>query len=139
MGLRVPIAEESHLWFYYYHDHLGSTRRLRMDDKSAAGEYEYTPYGDTYLAHGSDEAFRYTGKPYESRTGLYYFPYRFYNPTTARWLTCQRKRFTNRESRDPLGIVHGPNLYAYVRGNPVTHADFPGLETYSEQGCTLER
>ena len=32
-------------------------------------------------------------------------------------------------TRDPAGMVDGPNLYAYVRQNPWTHFDPEGLET----------
>jgi RHS repeat-associated protein len=54
----------------------------------------------------------------ESGTGanLYFAPYRYYNPQLARWM-----------SRDPLGMVDGPNVYAYVRGNAVNNVDPLGL------------
>jgi RHS repeat-associated protein len=55
----------------------------------------------------------------ESGTGanLYFAPYRFYNPQLARWM-----------SRDPLGMVDGPNVYAYVVGNPLSRIDPLGLQ-----------
>jgi len=43
-------------------------------------------------------------------------PYRYYSPTTARRLT-----------RDPLGTVDGPNVYAYVSARPLTFPDWAGL------------
>jgi RHS repeat-associated protein len=54
----------------------------------------------------------------ESGTGanLYFAPYRYYNPQLARWM-----------SRDPLGMVDGPNVYAYVKGMPVAYTDPLGL------------
>jgi RHS repeat-associated protein len=64
----------------------------------------------------------FTGKPYDSQTGLYWFPYRYYSPAQARWLT-----------RDPLGMVDGPNVYAYVVGNPVGRVDPLGLATREEK------
>jgi len=42
---------------------------------------------------------------------------RYYNPQTGRWL-----------SPDPLGMVDGPNLYAYVNNNPANWIDPWGLE-----------
>jgi RHS repeat-associated protein len=49
-------------------------------------------------------------------TGQDYAPYRWYSSTMNRWL-----------SRDPLGMVDGPNVYAYVRGNPSTYYDPDGI------------
>ena len=52
----------------------------------------------------------------DGESGLYYAPHRYYSPFQARWTT-----------RDPLGMVDGPNVYAYVRGNPVNFRDPLGL------------
>ncbi len=49
-------------------------------------------------------------------TGWVYFGRRYYNPVTGRWTTS-----------DPLGFTDGPNLYAYVHNNPLTHFDLYGL------------
>jgi len=43
---------------------------------------------------------------------MFYTPNRWYVPMQARWLT-----------RDPLGMVDGPNLFAYVSDNPVNATD----------------
>ena len=48
---------------------------------------------------------------------MYYAPYRYYTPATARWLT-----------RDPLGMADGPNVYAYVKGSPTVRTDPSGRE-----------
>jgi len=45
------------------------------------------------------------------------FGARYYNPTTGRWL-----------KPDPLGMVDGPNMYAYVNNNPTNLIDPWGLE-----------
>ena len=103
---------------YYTHDNLGSTRRLRASDKSSLGAYEYTPYGQAYATSGvalGSLAGAFTGKAWDDTSQLYYFPYRYYSPDAARWLT-----------RDPLGMVDGPNVYAYVGGNPIHYLDALG-------------
>ncbi len=48
--------------------------------------------------------------------GLSYFGARYYSPALARWLTP-----------DSLGKLDGPNLYAYVRNNPINWVDPFGL------------
>ena len=58
----------------------------------------------------------FTGHQWDGESGLYYAPERYYSPFQARWTT-----------RDPLGMVDGPNVYAYVRGNPVRFHDSLGL------------
>ena len=115
MALSVGSNPATATYVYMSHDHLGSVRRLRLDNKASLGSYEYTPYGNAYFANGNIPGFGYTGHIWQPEIGMYYAPYRMYTPATARWLT-----------RDPLGMVDGPNVYAYVAGNPVGHADPSG-------------
>jgi RHS repeat-associated protein len=56
-------------------------------------------------------------KEFSSQSGLIYFGARYYNPTTGRWL-----------KPDPLGMVNGPNLYAYCNNNPTNLIDPWGLQ-----------
>jgi len=63
----------------------------------------------------SETRVSYTGHLWDADIQQYYAPYRYYSPATTRWLT-----------RDPLGMVDGPNVYGYVRGNPVGYADSRG-------------
>jgi len=104
---------------YYFQDNIGSTRQLRASDKSSLYQYEYTPYGESYAAAGTSSTnYQFTGKELDSASGLYYFPYRYYSPGIARWMT-----------RDPLGMVDGPNVYGFVKGRPVSVFDVLGLAT----------
>ncbi len=113
---------------YYASDHLGSTRGLYDGGTSALGNYEYSSYGELYASSGSVAleglAAAFTGKPWDAAAQMYYFPYRWYSPSAARWLT-----------RDPLGMVDGPNVYAYVRGNPITCVDPLGLFVVKKACC----
>jgi RHS repeat-associated protein len=56
-------------------------------------------------------------KEYNSKSGLIYFGARYYDPKVGRWIT-----------RDPLGMVDGPNVYVFVRNNPVNWIDWLGLD-----------
>ena len=107
---------------YYCHDHLRSTRRLRASDKSSSGQYEFTPCGSPYSESGISLAAlggAFVGKAWDGAAHAYYFPYRYYSPTQARWLT-----------RDPLGMVDGPNVYQYARANSIGNADPLGLKIW---------
>ena len=56
------------------------------------------------------------GQYYDQETGLYYNYFRYYDPSTGRYITA-----------DPIGLVAGPNLYAYVSNNPLVYIDPYGL------------
>jgi RHS repeat-associated protein len=96
-------------------DHLSSTRAVYNQAKTATASLEFYPYGETFAATGAHPDARFTAKPYDPETGLYYFPYRYYSQSASRWI-----------SRDPLGMVDGPNVYGYVKNNPVKFIDFEG-------------
>jgi RHS repeat-associated protein len=110
---------------YYFTDHLGSTQALYNEAKTRTGGIDYTAYGAPTFSEGAASGItrRYTGHDYDPLTGDYFAPYRFYSPSSHRWLT-----------RDPLGMVDGPNVYAYVRGNPINTSDPLGL-TEQEDDC----
>ena len=104
-------------WRFYVHDHLGSTRGVYNSDKTPYAGLEHTPYGELYASSGSISSItrRYTGHDWDAAAGLYYAPYRYYSPRLARWI-----------SRDPLGMVDGPNVYEYVQSTPVQNVDLLG-------------
>jgi len=103
-------------WRYHLTDHLGSVRQLSGQTKAALARYDYAPYGELLRNAGLPLTVGYTGHLWDSAIGQYYAPFRYYNPQTARW-----------NMRDPLGFVDGPNVYAYVAGNPVLLFDRLGL------------
>ena len=116
-------------WRFYVHDHLGSTRGVYNSDKTQYAAFEHDPYGELYASSGSvsDITRRYTGHDWDDAAELYYAPYRYYAPGLARWLT-----------RDPLGMVDGPNVYEYVRGNPICALDSTGLAKIPIPGSDKE-
>jgi len=102
---------------HYTQDHLGSTRGMYDELGSYMGGAEYTPYGMTLFNNMPADTTRgFTGHHLDHRSGQYFAPFRYYDPTTARWL-----------KRDPLGMIDGPNMYGYVGGNPILYSDPLGL------------
>ena len=105
---------------YLTHDHLGSTREVYDQSKNSLSGFSYTPYGSADLATGpSDVTRRYTGHDFDPITGHYFAPFRYYSPTSARWL-----------KQDPMGMINGPNMYGYVGGNPIMYYDPYGLKGF---------
>jgi RHS repeat-associated protein len=92
---------------------------LNVESGVTSAEYEYDPFGNTLRATGpAAEAnpFRFSTKYLDSETGLYYYGYRYYQPTTGRWL-----------SRDPIGDIFLESLYAFVGNIPNSSVDYLGL------------
>lgn len=106
---------------YQLDDHLGSAALQLSEDAEIISYEEYYPYGGTALIAGRNQRevklkeYRYSGKERDDATGLYYYGARYYAPWLCRWL-----------STDPAGAVDGPNLYAFVGGNPLNYNDNHG-------------
>jgi len=78
--------------------------------------YEYDAFGTPYSGDLSGMMnLGYTGKPYDTSTGLYNYGYRDYRPQAARFTTL-----------DP--IRDGNNWFSYVNNDPVNWVDLWGLE-----------
>jgi RHS repeat-associated protein len=114
---------------------------------SFAGNWEYGPFGELIRATGPMaklNPFMFSTKFYDWETGLYYYGYRYYNPSTGRW-----------PSRDPIGDPGStlfdemprqitrriflkeqrePNGYEFVKNNSVVAVDAFGLQSYMGPG-----
>jgi RHS repeat-associated protein len=91
----------------------------------AVAHFEYDPFGRIAASSGAvaDFTYRFSTKPQDFETGLYYYGYRFYDPVTGRW-----------PSRDPIEEEGGVNLYGFVENRPLSSVDFLG-----NQSITLDR
>jgi RHS repeat-associated protein len=88
-------------------------------DSSAGllGRYAFDPWGRRTLTTGSDVTSEgFTGHRWTANGSMLLAQYRAYDSELGRWL-----------SEDPAA-ADGPNLYAYVRGNPVLWVDPDGLQ-----------
>ncbi len=106
---------------YQFANHLDSAC-VELDENAAVISYEeYYPYGATSFQAGRSAAevglkrYRFTAKERDDESGLDYHGARYYAPWLGRWT-----------SADPAGLVDGPDLYAYVRGNPIRFTDPAG-------------
>lgn len=116
---------------YSLHDQIGSCVIEADGEGNVLTQEGYYPYGGTAWVADSDDALklkklRFAGKEKDETTGLYDYGQRYYSPSSSRWL-----------SPDPAGTVDGLNLYAYVRGNPVTFTDPNGLAAKADFTVTV--
>jgi len=98
-------------------DLVGTPSELVDESGEIAWRTRTTLWGTTAWAASSTAytPLRFPGQYYDPETGLHYNYHRYYDPTTARYITS-----------DPLGIEPSPNCYAYVH-NPHALTDPMGL------------
>ena len=102
---------------YVLADALGSTVALTDASGTLLESVTYDAYGlPLSLSHLGNPYF-FTGREYDTETGLYNLRARSYDPRIGRFL-----------QRDPLGDGPDVNLYRYVKNNPVNFTDPFGLE-----------
>jgi len=109
---------------FYHADGNGNIMYLVNSSQALAAAYRYDPFGNLIGSSGSLAAanvYRFSSKEihFVDNNGsppLYYYGYRFYDPSLQRWLT-----------RDPIGEEGGIAVYQYVGNNPVILVDPFGL------------
>jgi RHS repeat-associated protein len=109
---------------YLHNNHRGDVILARYGGVVILGRLDYGPYGELRSQSGVySPRFRFSSKEYDASTGFYHFPYRYYAPQWARWIT-----------RDPLKnaeLMQRPNLHAFAGDNPVVRVDPLGLVRFN--------
>jgi len=115
-GLPVEQIDSSGNPHFYAHDQLGSTRALTDTTGTVQATYTYDPYGNVVSSSGTvANPFQFAGQFEDTESGLYYLRARYYDATTAQFLTS-----------DPeVAATSAP--YGYAAGNPVNATDSSGM------------
>jgi RHS repeat-associated protein len=104
------------------HDGNGNVIALIQENGGSGtilANYEYGPFGEVIRATGPMaklNPFRFSTKYDDDETDFLYYGYRFYNPSTGRWL-----------NRDPIEELGGINLYNFCGNAPSGKTDDFGL------------
>jgi RHS repeat-associated protein len=120
---QVFAEEDADGALWHFTDHLGSTTDLVDSQGEVQNHVVYDSFGRVVSQSDPTESSRYlfTGREFESLSGLYYYRARFYDPTVGRFL-----------SEDPLGFGAGDvNPYRYVGNDPLANTDPLGLCKYA--------
>ncbi len=124
--------------FYRTTDHLGSTRLVTKQDKSAAACFDFAPFGeeipDTLGSRSSNNCFaasfdgrhQFTGQERDDESDLDYFLARYYSGPMGRFLSVDPLLSSGRPD-DPQTW----NKYQYVSGNPLRFIDPLGLYQFA--------
>ncbi len=117
---------------HFYHQGRDHSVYLSTSASGSPEEwYQYTAYGDVTILSpalaklpGSavGNRFGYQGQPFDVSTGLVDMRARFYRPAWGRFI-----------SPDPIGLMGGPNVFAFAGGAPLSAWDPSGLD-YGDLG-----
>jgi RHS repeat-associated protein len=106
-------------------DWLGSERARTDMNGNVVGTCTGNPYGDNYTCAGTDPSrIKYAGMEYDSETGLYHTPFRYYNPRLGLWMSVDPAGMGAADASDPQSF----NRFAYVAHNPINSIDPMGLD-----------
>jgi|GEM_PF-948487 len=106
---------------YYLTDVLGSVMALTDNSGTLTERYQYDAYGQVRVFDAAGQAitvsaqnnpYRFTGRRYDEKAGIYYYRARCYHPGLGRFL-----------NPDPKGFIDGMNLYEYAMSNPLRYTD----------------
>ena len=113
---------------YYLTDDLGSTNKFVKSTGVIQNDSDYYPYGGEriYSQSASSQNYRFTGKEYDSESGLDNFEARYDSPNLGRFMTPD---WAARPTAVPYAVFGDPqslNLYGFVRNDPVSRVDADG-------------
>jgi RHS repeat-associated protein len=114
-GLDAPLSEfrGSTTSYYQSDEALGSITSLSNSAGALADTYTYDSFGNLTASSGTlTNAFRYTGREFDSETGLYFYRARYLDSSTGRFI-----------SEDPVRFEGGTDFYAYVDNSPINEFD----------------
>ena len=114
-----PLAEiGSGTTSFYEPDGLGSVGSLSNGIGALSNTYFYDSFGNVTTSTGTvTNPFRYTGREFDSETGLNFHRARYYDPTIGRFI-----------SEDPTQFGAGVNFYGYTLESPTNFRDPDGLD-----------
>ena len=122
----APLAKLTRQGAYsVVYDHLGTPLELYDQAGIQTWQAQLDSYGAVRQGRGKpqDCPFRYQGQYEDTETGLYYNRFRYYDPAVGTYI-----------SQDPVGLLGGTALYAYV-ADPHKQVDIFGLSA----GCGIGR
>jgi RHS repeat-associated protein len=116
-GIDEPLASEDGggVLSHVHADGLGSVVKVTSSTGTVTLTRQYDAWGNLQVGSGVS-GYAFTGREWDSETGLYYYRARYYDAQVGRF-----------NSEDPIGFHGGVNYYNYVGNGPVRFIDPLGL------------
>ena len=117
-GIDQPLSElRGGSTSYYQQVALSTVTSLSNSAGALANTYTYDSYGKLTASTGTlVNPFQYTGREFDSETGIYEYRARFYDANTGRFL-----------SENPIRFQGGVDFYRYALNAPINFKDPLGL------------
>ena len=112
-----PLSElRSGTTSYYEQDGIDAVTSLTNSAGAVSNSYTFDSFGKLTASTGTlTNPFRYTGREFDSETGLYFDRARYYDEATGRFI-----------NEDPVAFQAGTNFYTYAVNNPIRFRDPSG-------------
>lgn len=116
----ISRSTQEKSYYYLYNAHGDVVMLMNTATGTIAGTYRYDAFGNVIIRTGdTDNSITYAGYQYDEESGLYYLNVRYYDSSTARFLTEDTFRGNY---QDPLSL----NRYTYCHNNPMIYWDPTG-------------
>ena len=139
-GIDEPIAvTKGGSTFFYHQDGSGTVTDLTDATGGTAKSYAYDAYGNILESSGAvDQPYTYTGREFDSESGLYYYRARYYDPTTGRFLQQDPGSAGANAARLPRHPLDLAAQYVYANDNPIRLIDPLGNVPHEPGGVGAE-
>jgi RHS repeat-associated protein len=127
-GERGPPIRDRDVYFYHP-DHMQGTQFVTDGAGELREHFRYFPSGEPWIEERRGPKvtdLRFSGREYDTETGLYYLGARYYDPALGHFISVDPMSAappSEAESWTPPAL----NVYAYAYGNPVRLTDPDGL------------
>ncbi len=120
-GRRISRIDASGNVFFYYADHLGTTRTVTNGTGTTCYDADFTPYGQEMVhTNTCPQNYKFTGYERDAESGNDYAMARFYNPRLGRFMSGD---LLAGDSAGPQSL----NRYGYVLNSPTALIDPSGM------------
>jgi RHS repeat-associated protein len=126
-AIKIVPSNVTNTVFYIHADHLNTPLRVVSAANQQRWQWDPAPFGETPANENPSGLGTFTlnhrlpGQFFDKETNQHYNYFRDYSSELGRYLEF-----------DPIGLIAGPNGYAYVKGNPLRYTDSMGLEPVGE-------
>jgi RHS repeat-associated protein len=141
LSITVCAGSNAGTYFCCYDGNGNIVALVNAATGAVAANYEYGPFGELIRATGPMaklNPFMFSTKFYDWESGLYYYGYRYYNPSTGRWLSRDpieelsfRRSYLKSLKRDDSFELQSRmpdgNIYAFLQNDSIDWYDVNGL------------